>query len=60
MEENKIDPYQILGFVLLSIAFVWYIYTVPDVNQYPSSSQNENPVEKKSEQKMEFSENNFF
>ena len=59
MEENKIDPYQILGFVLLSIAFVWYIYTVPDVNQYPSSSQNENPVEKKSEQKMEFSENNF-
>ena len=59
MEENKIDPYQILGFVLLSIAFVWYIYTVPDVNQYPSSSQNKNPVEKKSEQKMEFSENNF-
>ena len=59
MEENKIDPYQILGFVLLSIAFVWYIYTVPDVNQYPSSSQNENPVEKKSEQKIEFSENNF-
>tara|TARA_B100001109_G_scaffold14567_1_gene10814 strand:- start:122 stop:1960 length:1839 start_codon:yes stop_codon:yes gene_type:complete len=59
MEENKIDPYQILGFVLLSIAFVWYIYTVPDVNQYPSSSQNENTVEKKSEQKMEFSENNF-
>ena len=59
MEENKIDPYQILGFVLLSIAFVWYIYTVPDVNQYPSSSQNENPIEKKSEQKIEFSENNF-
>ena len=59
MEENKIDPYQILGFVLLSIAFVWYIYTVPEVNQYPSSSQNENQVEKKSEQKMEFSENNF-
>tara|TARA_B100001093_G_scaffold193289_1_gene185859 strand:+ start:6712 stop:8550 length:1839 start_codon:yes stop_codon:yes gene_type:complete len=59
MEENKIDPYQILGFVLLSIAFIWYIYTVPDVNQYPSSSQNENQVEKKSEQKMKFSENNF-
>ncbi len=41
MEENKIDPYQILGFVFLSIAFVWYIYTVPDVDQYQASKQDE-------------------
>jgi len=41
MEENKIDPYQILGFVFLSIAFVWYIYTVPDLDQYQASKQDE-------------------
>ena len=32
MEENKIDPYQILGFVILMIAFVWYVYTVPEIS----------------------------
>ena len=33
MEKNKIDPYQILGFVLLMTAFVWYIYTIPEPEQ---------------------------
>ncbi len=40
MEENKIDPYQILGFVILMIAFVWYIYTVPEVDSNRESSQS--------------------
>ena len=40
MEENKIDPYQILGFVILMIAFVWYIYTVPEPESDRSSNQS--------------------
>ena len=40
MEENKIDPYQILGFVILMIAFVWYIYTVPELESDRSSNQS--------------------
>ena len=40
MEENKIDPYLILGFVILTIAFVWYIYTVPEPESDRSSNQS--------------------
>ncbi|MBT3793954.1 MAG: membrane protein insertase YidC [Flavobacteriaceae bacterium] len=34
MEENKIDPYQIIGFVLLIAAiFWWFNYTIPDLEK---------------------------
>ena len=34
MEENKIDPYQIIGFVLLIAAFFWWFnYTIPKLNK---------------------------
>ena len=42
MEENKIDPYQILGFVLLMTAFVWYIYTIPEPQQGNIEKNKEN------------------
>ena len=42
MEENKIDPYQILGFVLLMTAFVWYIYTIPEPEQKIIQNSKEN------------------
>ncbi|SUZ83254.1 uncharacterized protein METZ01_LOCUS36108 [marine metagenome] len=42
MEKNKIDPYQILGFVLLMTAFVWYIYTIPEPEQKIIQNSKEN------------------
>lgn len=34
MEENKIDPYQIVGFVLLIAAFFWWFnYTIPELEK---------------------------
>ena len=42
MEENKIDPYQILGFVLLMTAFVWYIYTIPEPEKRIIENSKEN------------------
>ena len=34
MEENKIDPYQIIGFVLLIAAFFWWFnYTIPELEK---------------------------
>lgn len=42
MEENKIDPYQILGFVLLMAAFVWYIYTIPEPENRIVENSKEN------------------
>jgi len=42
MEENKIDPYQILGFVLLMAAFVWYIYTIPEPEKKIVENSKEN------------------
>ncbi len=42
MEENKIDPYQILGFVLLMTAFVWYIYTIPEPENRIIENSKEN------------------
>ena len=59
MEENKIDPYQILGFVILMIAFVWYIYTVPEPESDRSSNQSvvinedDQDLESKNENDME-------
>ena len=47
MEENKIDPYQILGFVILMIAFVWYVYTVPEINSDGISSDLDRKVDLK-------------
>ena len=34
MEENKIDPYQIVGFILLIAAFFWWFnYTIPELEK---------------------------
>ena len=56
MEENKIDPYQILGFVILMIAFVWYIYTVPE--QEPDRSSNQSVVINEDDQDLESNNKN--
>ena len=50
MEENKIDPYQILGFVILMIAFVWYVYTVPEINTNEISSDIDRKVDSQNEE----------
>ena len=57
MEENKIDPYQILGFVILMIAFVWYVYTVPEINSNEISSDLDRKVDSQNEE-MLFAEEN--
>ncbi|MGY8945654.1 MAG: membrane protein insertase YidC [Flavobacteriales bacterium] len=46
MEENKIDPYQIVGFVLLIAAFFWWFnYTIPELekNSLESNKTEEAP-----------------
>ncbi len=35
MEERKIDPYQIIGFVLIAGIFTWMLYVQPPVEQSP-------------------------
>ena len=52
MEENKIDPYQILGFVILMIAFVWYVYTVPEINTNEISSDIDKKVDSQNEETL--------
>lgn len=57
MEENKIDPYQILGFVILMIAFVWYVYTVPEINSNGISSDLDRKVDSQNEEMLSAEEN---
>ena len=57
MEENKIDPYQILGFVILMIAFVWYVYTVPEINSDGISSDLDRKVDSQNEEMLSAKEN---
>ena len=57
MEENKIDPYQILGFVILMIAFVWYVYTVPEINPNEISSDLDRKVDSQNEEMLSAEEN---
>ena len=57
MEENKIDPYQILGFVILMIAFVWYVYTVPEINSNGISSDLDRKVDSQNEEMLSDEEN---
>ena len=57
MEENKIDPYQILGFVILMIAFVWYVYTVPEINSNEISSDLDRKVDSQNEEMLSAEEN---
>ena len=57
MEENKIDPYQILGFVILMIAFVWYVYTVPEINSNEISRDLDRKVDSQNEEMLSPEEN---
>lgn len=57
MEENKIDPYQILGFVILMIAFIWYVYTVPEINSNEISSDLDRKVDSQNEEMLSGEEN---
>ena len=57
MEENKIDPYQILGFVILMIAFVWYVYTVPEINSNEISRDLDQKVDSQNEEMLSAEEN---
>ncbi|MBK56197.1 MAG: membrane protein insertase YidC [Flavobacteriaceae bacterium] len=57
MEENKIDPYQILGFVILMIAFVWYVYTVPEINSNEISSDLDRKVDSQNEEMLSAEKN---
>ena len=57
MEENKIDPYQILGFVILMIAFVWYVYTVPEINSNEISRDLDRKVDSQNEEMLSAEEN---
>ena len=57
MEENKIDPYQILGFVILMIALVWYVYTVPEINSNEISRNIDSEVDSQYEETFSSEDN---
>ena len=40
MEENKIDPFQIIGFVILMAGLFWWIYTLPDIETKNGDNQS--------------------
>ena len=42
MEENKIDPFQIIGFVILMAGLFWWIYTLPDIETKNVDNQSNN------------------
>ena len=53
MEENKIDVYQVIGFVLLIAAiFWWFNVTIPELEKTPQSENNitVNDIEQDSEE----------
>ena len=50
MEENKIDVYQIIGFLLLIAAiFWWFNVTIPDLEKSASAENQNNAQENQSE-----------
>ena len=44
MEENKIDPFQIIGFVILMAGLFWWIYTLPDIETKNVDNQSNNEI----------------
>jgi YidC/Oxa1 family membrane protein insertase len=44
MEENKIDPFQIIGFVILMAGLFWWIYTLPDIETKNGDDQSNNEI----------------
>ena len=44
MEENKIDPFQIIGFVILMAGLFWWIYTLPEIETNTSDNQVVNEI----------------
>ena len=44
MEENKIDPFQIIGFVILMAGLFWWIYTLPDIETKNVDNQSNNEM----------------
>ena len=44
MEENKIDPFQIIGFVILMAGLFWWIYTLPEIETKNSDNQSNNEI----------------
>ena len=44
MEENKIDPFQIIGFVILMAGLFWWIYTLPDIETKNGDNQSNNEI----------------
>ena len=44
MEENKIDPFQIIGFVILMAGLFWWIYTLPDIETKNGNNQSNNEI----------------
>ena len=50
MEENKIDVYQIIGFLLLIAAiFWWFNVTIPDLEKSANTENQNNAQENQSE-----------
>ena len=50
MEENKIDVYQIIGFLLLIAAiFWWFNVTIPDLEKSANAENQTNSQENQSE-----------
>ena len=44
MEENKIDPFQIIGFVILMAGLFWWIYTLPDIETKNVDNQSNSEI----------------
>ena len=44
MEENKIDPFQIIGFVILMAGLFWWIYTLPEIETTTNDNQVTNEI----------------
>ena len=55
MEENKIDPFQIIGFVILMLGLFWWMNTLPEIEPSIVKNQknNEQPVENSNESFLE-------
>ena len=44
MEENKIDPFQIIGFGILMVGLFWWMNTLPEIESPVVKNQNNNEL----------------
>ena len=44
MEENKIDPFQIIGFGILMVGLFWWMNTLPEIESPVVKNQNKNEL----------------